>query len=372
MKIIKILLLAGLAGLAGCDKELNTPTRSFYMGFTPLPYALSAEAVSFTYGKIATSSDIINHHFDNGVPWIEALQDTAFHPNIMSDWTFRKENTPAGHRVYLSVAALSPERNGLAKYRSSDMDQPLPPPWNSYGFNSEEVKVSYTNYCKRIIRFFQPDYFNMNVEANLLYFIDPGQWSDFLMFHRHVYEALKNEFPDLLIFSSVTGAHMLEGFYHGSDHIKQRLAVLQVLEYSDLYALSFYPYLSAFLGDPYPDNVFETLFNISPKPVAIAETGYPAQIFSVNTGTSIQTITGDEVKQNNFIEMLLKASEKHRARFVINFVLRDYDELWASLGARDDLIIAWRDTGLLKESGEERPAYATWKSYFNKELQPAD
>jgi hypothetical protein len=371
MKILKVAItLMFIAGTFSCDKESHEPTRSFYMGFTPFPFAISMEAVNYTYSKISTDSDIINHHFDNGVPWKEALLDTAFHPNIMSDWTFRKQNTPVGHKVYLSVSALTIERNGMAKYRAESEDMPLPDSWNSYRFNDEKVKAAYLNYCKRIIGFFNPDFFNMNVEGNLLYFVNPALWTDFIEFHRFIYQELKIAFPSLPIFCSVTGAQMLPGYFPDSDHVQQRLAALQLLEHSDLYAISFYPYISAYLGNPYPENSIEDLFSLSDKPLAIAETAYPAQTFTINMGGTDLTISADATKQNNYLNDLLKACEKRKAKFVINFVLRDYDALWASAGAKNDLSVAWRDTGLIDENGNERKAYVTWKNHFKHALKP--
>jgi hypothetical protein len=370
MKIAKPILIVVLLSFISCDKESHEPTRTFYMGFTPFPYAVSLEALDFTYNKIEEAGDIINHHFDNGVPWVEAFGGQEFHENVMNDWNYRKQNIPPGHKVYVSVSALSIERTGLARYRGETDDMPLPAPWNTYRFNDEEVKLAYLSYCKRIIAFFNPDYFNMCIEANLLYFENPELWSDFLNFHQFVYSELKKEFPALPVFSSVTGTHMLSGFYPGNDHIQQRLAVLQIIDNSDLYALSLYPYLSGYLGNPFPETTLDELLSLSGKPVAIAETGYPAQSFVINTSGTEVSIASDIEKQNRYITTLLQACEKRKAVFVINFTVRDYDELWASLGGKNDLTIAWRDIGLYDETGAERPALITWKDYRRRSLGP--
>jgi hypothetical protein len=50
-------------------------TREFLLGFTPFPYAISLDAVIYTYERIADDADLIVQHFDNGVPWTEALAD---------------------------------------------------------------------------------------------------------------------------------------------------------------------------------------------------------------------------------------------------------------------------------------------------------
>ena len=89
--------------LVSCSKkdEILNPeleTRSYLLGYTPFPYAISNEAVAFSYEKITQETDIVSQHFDDEIPWNEALKDTDFHPNIMADWQFRKTNTPINHK----------------------------------------------------------------------------------------------------------------------------------------------------------------------------------------------------------------------------------------------------------------------------------
>jgi hypothetical protein len=366
MNARKFVFAACVAGsLLACDKESNIPARSFKMGFTPFPYEVSEEAVDFVYQHIAKEADIIDHHFDNGVPWVEAYDDKPFHDNIMNDWKFRKDRTSANQTIYVSVAALRITRDSLANYRGQYDDMPLPKPWNTYGFNDVHVKHAYLNYCKRIISYFNPQYFNMSVEGNLLYYINPSLWTDYMDFHRYIYTELKKLYPNLMVFSSVTGAHIMPGFFEGNDYVQQRLAALQMVEYSDMYAVSFYPYLSGYVGNDFPENTFDELFNLSDKPFAVAETGYPAQTFSIKAGTNDVMIISDNDKQNKYINNLFKAAQKRKAQFVINFVLRDYDALWKQTGSKNDLSIAWRDSGLYSENGLERPSLVTWKKFFN-------
>jgi hypothetical protein len=44
-------------------------------------------------------------------------------------------------------------------------------------------------------------------------------------------------------------------------------------------------------------------------------------------------------------------------RFVINFVLRDYDALWQDMGSPDDLNRIWRDTGFYDEDATSGPCW---------------
>jgi hypothetical protein len=371
MKIVKTaFFIYILLIFSSCNEEKANPSRTFRMGFTPFPYDYTLTAVEETYTNIKTNGDIINHHFDNGVPWVEALSGEPFNDNIINDWNFRKSSTAPGLTVYVSVAALNGERNGMAKYRGQNDNMELPSPWNAYSFAAEEVKTAYVNYCKRVIDFFQPDYFNMNIEANLLHYLKPELWPPFVNFHQFVYDELKKTYPTLRIFSSITGAHLLEGFFDNNDITLQRLAALQILEYSDLYGVSFYPYMSKHLGEGYAQNVFDELFSISSKPLAIAEIGYPAQSFNLPVDNNMSvSVESDETKQKLFLEKLLEACTQRKAEFLIYFTFRDYDQLWQYLGAKEDITIAWRDTGFLDEAGMQRSSLALWRSYFEREYK---
>lgn len=362
------LLMLAAAFLGGCKKDVEMESRHFRMGFTPFPYEISPAGVEYVYSKLSTEADIINHHFDNGVPWQEALTGADFDPGIMNDWSYRKSKTASGHKTYVSVTPINFSRMGLAAYRGEHDNMPLPEPWSGYRFNDEPVKTAFLNYCKRVIEYFTPDYFGMSIESNLLYLQKPELWSDYLELHEYVYDQLKSLYPDMPVFASVAGAPMLDGFLENTDHVQQRLAVMQVLEMSDYYAISFYPYLTGYLGNPYPENTFDELFSISPKPIIVAETGYTAETFTMDNGEGAVTIHTDPAKQQKFVDDLLAASEKWKVRFIIYFTLRDYDQLWAQLGSPTDLNIAWRDAGLYDEDGNPRPALNSWREYLRRRV----
>ncbi len=353
-----------------CSKDDDIHTRSFLLGFTPMPFAVSEASVQYTYDRIAADADIVNHHFDNGIPWNEALHDLPFHQNIVSDWEFRKANTSSSHKVYVSVTPLNERRTGLANVRGESENMPLPSPWSEYSFRDPQVRTAYVKYCQRVIDFFEPDFFNMAIEANLLFVHKREEWSAYLSFHEQVYHALKECYPDLPIFTSVVGAYMLPGFVAGNDHVEQRLAVLQLMENSDYYGISFYPYLSNYLGNPYPSNTLDELFNISEKPVAITETAYSAETFSMMAPTGLITVESNQLKQQAYLNDLLSACERRKAVFVINFAIRDYDQLWQQLGAPSNVPLACRDAGLYDENGVPRLAWVTWKEYQSRKYQP--
>ena len=368
-RLTTIFLLIAFLLVTGCSKDDELKKRPFLMGFTPFPYELSSAGAEYTYDKLSAEADIINHHFDNGVPWQEALNGDPFPRHIMEDWNYRIAKADVRQKTYVSVSPIASSKDGLAAYRGVNDNMPLPTPWNKYRFDHENVKTAYVNYCKRVIDFFQPDYFGMSIESNLLYFGRPDLWSEYMEFHEHIYRELKQMYPDLPVFSSVAGAPLLKGFLDGNDHVQQRLAVMQLLEFSDYYAVSFYPHLTGYLGNPYPENTFDELFSISEKPLIIAETGYTAETFSMDSGHGVVTIQTDPLKQQQFVDDLLSASEEWNAKFVIYSTLRDCDQLWRQIGSPQDINISWRDAGLYDETGNPRPALNSWREWYKRRVE---
>jgi hypothetical protein len=361
MKAVGIILMAffGIYANVGHGQE---EARPFYMGFTPFPYAISLEAVEYSYERIAVDADLIAHHFDNGVPWVEALSGATYSENIMNDWKFRLANTPENHQIFVAVTPISFERTGLARYRGEQDDMPLPAPFDNYSFDHPDVEAAFMTYCEVIIAYFDPDFFVFSIEANLLMKLRPDLWESYVTLHRHVYTRLKAAHPDLPIMASMTGIDLLEG-YTDADHEAQMRAFDDIIDYTDYFALSLYPYMTAYMTNVIPDDMFDRLALLTDKPLAVAETGYPAQDFAINVGEGLRLeFESDMAKQEQYITFLLNEADEHQFHFVINFVLRDYDELWQQLGGREDLTIAWRDTGLYDEAGEARPALNVWRT----------
>ena len=77
----RFFLVILLISFVSCNKDDENESgneRSFYMGFTPFPYDDSLQAVNETYQNVLDDGDVILIHFDNGVPWNEALNDLPF------------------------------------------------------------------------------------------------------------------------------------------------------------------------------------------------------------------------------------------------------------------------------------------------------
>ncbi|MCP3898470.1 MAG: hypothetical protein GY707_01905 [Desulfobacteraceae bacterium] len=331
-----------------------------YMGFTPWPSDLTMEALENTYRFIISSSNIISHHVDNGVPWDEALNGKLFPKHLRDDWNMRMDRTPSTHKIMLSITPMEFERTGLAPAWGEDGGgKPLPLGWEFKAFNDPEVKTAFLNYALRAIEMFNPSFLAIGIESNILISNVPEKWDNYLELNAYVYDGIKKIHPNLPVFSTVQYEH-LRGIEIESMENKnlQIPGVMQLMEHSDYLALSTYQY-GLLHPNPTSENYFETALSFN-KPIAISETGAMSET-TIISGVSFPS---NEDTQNKFIEMILQNAVKHEFSFVINWVGIDFDPMISKLGSRGEIAKAWVHTGMLTYMNKAKKAYKTWMKYL--------
>ena len=357
-----------VASGTGSTATVSAPApigRSFGLGFTPFPYGIGTNmadillVMSNVYGMIEANGDMVCHHFDSGVPWPEMLAGAPFPTNMLGDLQFRLDHTPEGHAVFLQVTAMDLFRTGLAPYRGEQESLPLPAPWDTYSFDHPDVREAYYQYCRRMIEFFNPAWAGIGIEVNLLMNNSPTQWNAYVSLHTGTYARLKADFPQLPIAVSMTGLDLIEG-YTDSIHTQQLAAVQSLTNHMDYFGLSYHPIMSALLAETVPSmELTQEVMGLTGKPVAICETSYPAEAFTLNGGTL--TFNGSPQKQARFFQNLFRALHTREALFVVNFITIDYDQLWGEIGQPDDYTKIWKDTGLLDGTLAPREALRIWR-----------
>ncbi|MCA9657059.1 MAG: hypothetical protein KC486_01830 [Myxococcales bacterium] len=334
--------------------------RPFTLGMTPFPYDVTQEAVDWVYGRLAVDVDLLAFHTTSGVPWVEAGMDASadgYGASVKTIWATHLDQLGGGHEVYVALTPLDDSRSKLADYWAAEEHMPLPAPWDSYDFDAPEVKAAYLSFCRQAILTYEPDHFAIGIEVNLLKANAPERWDAFVDLHSATYTALKAEFPDLPVFATFTGVDLLEG-WTALDHAAQMDALADVLPYSDYLGISFYPFMSAYLANPYPASAWDDFVALAGgKPVVIGESGFPAQTTELKD--FMLTFEGTPEKQEAFVADMLAAADVHSFPFVVNFLVRDYDALWEAINGGDYEAI-WRDTGFYDEGGAGRPALDTW------------
>lgn len=362
---VSILFIAPL--ILGCSKNDNPEskeTRSFYMGFTSFPYDFTKEARLYTYDKVNQYSDLIAFHFDNGIPWNEALNNNAYPQNILDDLSEKKSSIKQGHKVYVSVAPLGSNRASLALYKNTYDNQPLMSPWNTLSFNDTAVITAYLNYCYLLIDKLNPDYFNYGIESNSENWAAEN-FEKYKFFCSKIYSAIKNKYPNIKLMVSMMVNDDEKCYNYAS----------ALMPYSDIIALSIYPFIyigSPSYGDANPDNfpadwISKMSSLDTDKKIGITETGYIAE--DLNLSDFGITKHGTENWQTKYVSKLLKECDDLQTEFVVYWQIRDYDLGWAflnSIGIKDQATAAWKDIGLFDGDGNVRTSLNAWNDWLKK------
>jgi hypothetical protein len=329
------------------------------MGFTDFPHARRLDAVADAWAVIARDGDLAVLHFDDGVPWAEALAGAPYPRAYVEDLAAKARAIPPGHVRYLAVTPIAFARDRLAPRRGGAGTEPLEAPWDRRRFDDPEVVEAFANHCEHMIGIFAPHYFAYAVEANILARLAPSDWPAFLVLAREVYGRVKARHPELPVFLTLQA-----DFFH-ADPAGQRTAIEPVLPFTDLVAVSTYPFTER--GDPRTlrgDHFGALAALATSKRFAVAETVWPAEDV---TAPYPVLIPGTEDDQRLYVERLLEDAERLRALFVTWFFTRDYDELWDAemrLLPEAPLHRLWKDSGLYAGDGRPRPALNSWRRWL--------
>lgn len=365
---IAVCLVLALGLFTAVAAFAETSVRFPLLGFTPMPFDASPDLAEqdavfdVVYETIRVHGNIITHHFDEGVPWQEALEGRSeYHPNVEANIANRLARRLPNQKVYLALTPFAFDRRNLAGNWGAESGEPRTGDWADRDFGDLEVLIAYYHFCRDMIRRFEPDYFNYAIEANRWADeTDPDRFGDFWVFATWIYLGLKNEFPDLPVFLSVI-------VDNDEEFARQRPFTELLLVLSDYVAVSTYPYLQGLAdGDPMnlPEDWFARLRDLAPgKPYAVAETGFLAEdlVWQLEQGSF--TIPGSSQGQNLYLNLLLNDAVTAEAQFVVWFVPIDYDALWARISGNpeiDPIFAVWRDTGLIDGSFQPRLALFTW------------
>ncbi len=228
-----LLLLLGTVVLNSCKKKAEEPTRSFYMGVTPWPADFTEVEVNNAYSFINNNCDIVSHHFDEGIPYEEAYNNSNWPAGLVTEINTRKTKTAAGKKILLSSSALSLTRKVKAPYSrfSETINTVIKSQWETLPVNDSKVVTAYTNYILYMAAAFEPAYINYGVESN------SEEWgaAEFILykdFLSQVYARLKTALPNLPVMVSFMVNETAASLNFAS----------QLIPYTDYIALSAYPY----------------------------------------------------------------------------------------------------------------------------------
>ncbi len=346
---------------------LSGETRPYYMGFSPWPYEATQSGVDWVYSTIITNGDIVSHHIEEGVPWVECFDSQPFPMSFAQEIRNRINRTPSNKKILLQINPLNIGRNELAPYRGESVNMPLPAPWNSMALNNDSIKTAFLNYAKRMIDSLNPDYLQIGVEVNLLIRNNRSLWPQYVELQSHVYTEIKKLHPALPIGISIFCVPLFPEWSSEDTLSLQLQGLSDITNFVDYIAFSIHPFMSGLLCDTLPTNYFHRLFALTNKPIGISESSYPAQAWQYPGLPFV--FNGTPEKQSNMLSLMLSESASRNALFVIWYAVRDYDTLWHNTLGDSPEALPWRDTGLFDELGSPRLAFSIWQSWFSEQYQ---
>ena len=360
--------------LGSCSSEVSTPVN-------PPQQLLSGPLQSLTnsifpidtdptvFEGINQISNLNTYHFDEGVPWDAAFANdfSQFPQDFQEDIAGYVSLIPDSNQVYVSVTPLStPFRNEIAPTLLENREFAQQEPWTSRAFNNPDVMTAYLNYCRIMIDQFDPQYFAYTIETNFLWtFADDIVQDEYLELASFVYSSLREEFPDVTIFVTF----QVEHFYLSGNTAEQERAIVEVMDFSDIVALSTYPYDNALLfpegSSADPDNIpadyLTNVLDLVPdKGAVIAETVWTAENMDAPYP---RNVISNEQFQAEYVDWIFDQANSQDMAFVNWFFLLDYDQLWEeTLQFAPNAAInrIWRDSGFFDGLGNERPSLNRW------------
>jgi hypothetical protein len=328
------------------------------MGFSDFPYAFSVQAVNDVAAIVRRDGDLAVLHFDDGVPWAEALAGAPYPAELQADLERKAAAFPPGHVRYVAITPIAFSRDRLAPRPGNVAN---PPPFDRLSFDDPEVVQAYLAHAERMIALYRPGYFTYGLEVNILRQFAPAEWKSFVSFAAAVYPRLKAAHPALPLILT------FQVDFLQADPVTQEAAIREMLPYSDLLVASTYPYVAQSDPRAVPADLFDRLVRLDPaKRFAVGETAWPAEDV---TAPFPGFIPADEERQRIYVERLLADAERLNAAFVCWFFTRDYDDLWQTT-LKDlpnaGLLRQWRDTGLYAGDGRARPALTSWRRLLER------
>ena len=378
MKTVKVamsiltLIVVFFSCQGGSDSSDDGATRSFYMGFTPWPYAATVQAVTDVYAFINAEGDLVAHHFQQGVPFTASdISDfSTYHENIRNEINGRTGATASGRVIYLAIDSLNSGRNDLTDLWGSNGNMDRPDPWDARGFGSAEVIQAYIDFSTVVIEKFRteygtlPAYFNYGTEISELMINEPGKYTDYYThFAPQVYSAIKAAYPSIKLMVSIAlkspGSAEMNTVTTGFTHIKDYVDVVGI----STYGYAFYGHADKGNPDNLPSDWITQVTTIAPgKPYGVTETGWIGEDLSIPAYTLNVFSDGDA--QDRYLQKLFaESNDLLDAEMIIWFTSYDFDTLWTDTLGQDNVSKIWKDTGLIDENFNERPGLDTWEQW---------
>lgn len=320
------------------------------MGFTTWPYGTTAADRDTTYQFIQEHADFYTEHLDDKIPWSSWINSSPLPQEFIDDMDYRASAKPSGHELLVSVSLLNNARSDLAE----DFDGSVP----AYSkLSDKHIENAYFEHVEYITKKLEPEYLLLSLECNELIINAPDKWEDYKTLMSSLRARIKATFPDILVSESVT----LHNWY-APDVENPEALINEIDNYINLHdfvGVSYYPFFKGQKQQNEFQLAFDFLHSKTNQPIAFTETAHLAEDLTVESYNL--NIRSNTCEQKEYLETLMLNASQENYLFITWWAHRDFDALWETFPDElKDLGKLWRDTGIIDEDGNERPAFETW------------
>ena len=327
----------------------GTPTRTFLMGFSPIPPKPELDLLLAGVDSFRRRSDAAILH--QSVPWAALLA------GMPADSAVRSNELGLANlfRAYgLRVVIMVDPTDGLARDREA-------PELIAAGRSVTEpaIQALYRAYVRSVATLVQPDYLGLVAETNLIRAAAPDSVYDALV---AMANAAAAELGTVGVTSALYVSVQVEVAWGGlGGGTYQGIATdLADFPFIDALGLSSYPYLGGFTQpESLPLDYYARLATESSLPVLVVEGGWPS--------TSVGGVTSTPAMQARFIgrQMELLGAASAAAVFQLT-----YADLHPSIFPPGSILPLFATLGLVDTALAPKPSLAVWDSVFAWRRRP--
>lgn len=332
-------------------RETAGPARSYYLGFSSLPSALTDAGYQEAFDLASRWGEVLM--IQRPPSWRDFLPGASLSEIQRERTTSEREAARArGLKLFIALDPFDPAaREQLAS---------LPEEYRGRDLGDRSLKEAFIAEARYIALNYRPAFLSLGMEVNATYERNPEQYSRFVEAYREAYEAVKGISPETQVFVSFQYEQMMGVVPWEAPHPPRWELPQAYSEHLDMFALTTYPSFAYPVARRVPPEYYRQIREHTSLPIAFAAAGYA----STPSREGVNSSTPEE--QRRFLQRLLQDADELKAGLLVWFIARDpsyltappYD-LLASIGLRD---------------ANDRPkeAWPSWEEAAKRPYDPAN
>jgi hypothetical protein len=351
-------LLAGACG-GGSDgrpsSSAPTPTpdprtRPYEMGLSSLPSRLTEESYADAFERAGEAGDLVL--IQRTPPWAEMISGDLSDETVGATERELELAADNGLQIFFAID-ITEETDGGSQLAG------LPAELRGAGFDNEQVRQAFIAYAQYVVQNYHPKYLALGVEVNSYQQHHPEDFERFVVVYHEAYQRVKELSPETLVFPTFQYEE-LQGLLPIADPQTPQWHLISRFEPRlDVFAVSSFPSLVYPDAQLVPDSYYAALPLHSDRPILMSALGYASA-----PGPDGTVSGATEAKQADFVRRALDTAQQLQFIGVMWFV--GQDPTFAPGSGLDP----FRRTGLVRENGAPKEAWAIWEANAHRPLEP--